>query len=75
MPGLAFSKSGDRLGRGKGYYDRFLSKCRENNKNLCTVALAFKEQITENIPTDAHDTKIDMVLFSDDVYREAILVK
>lgn len=74
VPGLAFSKNGDRLGRGKGYYDRFLSSCRTKNKNLFTVALAFAEQINENIPTESHDTKIDLVLFPDDVSKEAVLV-
>lgn len=79
VPGLAFSKTGDRMGRGKGYYDRFLSICRAKNKNLVTVALAFKEQILENIPTEPHDTKIDLVLFpegySNAVNRETILVQ
>lgn len=80
VPGLAFSKTGDRMGRGKGYYDRFLSICRAKNKNLFTVALAFKEQIVENIPTEPHDTKIDLVLFpedpsNNDVNRETILVR
>lgn len=75
VPGLAFSKNGDRLGRGKGYYDRFLSNCRAKNRNLFTIALAFVEQINENIPTEPHDTKIDLVLFPDCTSREAILVE
>ena len=64
MPGLAFSKSGDRLGRGKGYYDTYLQRCEEiMKKKPVTIALAYKEQVCDVVPTSAHDVPIDLVLY------------
>jgi 5-formyltetrahydrofolate cyclo-ligase len=66
MPGLAFTKSGKRLGRGKGYYDRFLAKCfRKLEKRPFTLGLAFREQIVSDIPTTDTDVIIDQVLHAD----------
>ncbi len=70
VPGLAFSRSGCRLGRGKGYCDRFLSGLRrfvaENRFTMeggsRTIALAFSEQILDDICCEEHDEKIDHVL-------------
>lgn len=65
-PGLGFTKSGKRLGRGKGYYDGFLGKCsRELKKRPFTLGLAFKEQIVPDIPTTDTDVNIDQVLYVD----------
>ena len=67
MPGLAFSKAGARLGRGKGYYDTYLQRCEKAmNRKPVTIALAFKEQICESVPTTDHDVPIDIVLFDTD---------
>lgn len=64
VPGVAFSTSGDRLGYGKGYYDRFFNNLLIAQKHhATTVALAFKEQIVPYIPTDSHDIKMDIVLY------------
>ena len=64
MPGLAFSTEGDRLGRGKGYYDTYLSKYVTALGQLPPlVALAYNEQVVERVPTDAHDVPVDMVLW------------
>lgn len=62
VPGVAFTSSGSRLGHGKGYYDTFLSSL---NPRAKTVALAFKEQILDEIPCHDHDVQIDQVLYSD----------
>ena len=67
IPGLAFTRDGDRCGRGKGYYDTYLQKAQTKLGMIpTTVALAFKQQIKDKVPTDDHDMKIDVVLFSDD---------
>ncbi len=70
VPGLAFSRSGCRLGRGKGYYDPYLSGLRksvaENHLTMeglpWTIALAFSEQIVDDICCEEHDEQIDHVL-------------
>ncbi|KAJ8881529.1 hypothetical protein PR048_018011, partial [Dryococelus australis] len=65
-PGLVFTKDGKRLGRGKAYYDKFLSKCaRELKTRPTTLALAFKEQILQDIPTTDTDVIMDYVLYDD----------
>ncbi|GLV43416.1 Methenyltetrahydrofolate synthetase [Carabus blaptoides fortunei] len=66
VPGVAFTTNGIRMGHGKGYYDTFLSKCIEKQEMPPrTVALAFKEQIVDDIPCHDHDIKIDLVLYPD----------
>ena len=66
MPGLAFTRQGHRMGRGKGYYDRYLQRVTQvQGKKPSTVAVAFKEQICESIPFDEHDIPVDLVLFEE----------
>ncbi|XP_015274749.1 PREDICTED: 5-formyltetrahydrofolate cyclo-ligase isoform X2 [Gekko japonicus] len=64
MPGLGFDKTGNRLGRGKGYYDTYLERCTHHPKGKpYTIALAFKEQICDVVPVSENDMKVDEVLF------------
>ena len=62
LPGLAFDVQGNRLGKGRGYYDRFLEKISERKK-VSTLALAFSFQVVEEVPVEVHDEKIDVVIF------------
>jgi 5-formyltetrahydrofolate cyclo-ligase len=57
VPGLAFSLDGKRLGRGKGYYDRFL-----NENNVKAIALCYNEQIKDTIPTEEYDARVSLVI-------------
>lgn len=67
MPGLGFDRSGNRLGRGKGFYDTYLERCMQHPKGKpYTIALAFKEQLCEQIPVDDNDVLIDEVLYEED---------
>ena len=50
VPGVAFDRHGNRLGRGKGFYDRFLAQTRAT-----TIAVCFDCQLVEHIPTEPHD--------------------
>lgn len=59
VPGMAFTSDGIRLGRGKGYYDRFLAQTRPETAR---IALAFHEQLFDTLPTDDWDEKVDQVL-------------
>ncbi len=58
IPGSGFDPKGNRLGYGGGYYDRLLS----NADNILAVALAFEEQITDDIPSEPHDIKMDIII-------------
>lgn len=65
MPGAAFDRARHRIGYGGGFYDRFLSKLAESEKEtaetarpqvkITTAALAFSCQIFEEIPWEVHD--------------------
>lgn len=58
VPGVAFDNSCNRIGFGKGYYDRYLK-----GSNLKTIGICFDEQIIEDkIPTDKYDIKMDSVI-------------
>lgn len=58
VPGMAFSSSGDRLGRGKGCYDRFLTQVPQAYK----IGVCFDFQKVETIPTEPTDIPMDEVL-------------
>ncbi len=59
VPGVAFDKMGRRLGRGAGYYDRFLKKF---HKDVPFIGLAFDFQVVENLPTLSHDVPVSKLL-------------
>lgn len=58
VPGVAFDKEGHRMGRGKGYYDRFLSMIPEESVK---IGVCFPYQIVECVPTEEHDFVMDYV--------------
>ena len=58
IPGMAFDKQGHRLGRGKGYYDRFLSKIPKVYK----IGLCFSWQLVDEVPCDEHDIIMDEII-------------
>lgn len=62
IPGMAFDADGHRLGRGKGYYDRFLSKLSTLNTKLYKIGLCFPWQLVNEVPSDAHDIMMDVVI-------------
>lgn len=61
IPGMAFDPAGNRLGRGKGYYDRFLSQHKEVEK----IGICFDFQLVEHVPTEPNDIPMDAVLTLD----------
>lgn len=58
IPGMAFDGQCHRLGRGKGYYDRLLSECKDVKK----IGVCFSFQYLEEIPTEEHDILMDIVM-------------
>jgi len=57
VPGVAFDRCGNRCGRGKGFYDRFLART-----DATTIAVCFDCQLVEGLPTEPHDIKIQHVI-------------
>jgi 5-formyltetrahydrofolate cyclo-ligase len=58
IPMLAFDRKGNRLGYGAGYYDRFLS----SHPHLIRIGIAFSCQEVEEIPADATDASMDIIV-------------
>ncbi|MEL7472037.1 MAG: 5-formyltetrahydrofolate cyclo-ligase [Planctomycetota bacterium] len=65
VPGVAFDTSGRRLGRGRGFYDRFLPRCKRAEQ----IGVCFEAQIVPEIPTEDHDAPVDAVVTEARVIR------
>ena len=57
VPGVAFDKNLNRLGRGKGYYDRLLSNCK-----AFFAGIGYHIQVLDNIPVEEHDIKMNCII-------------
>lgn len=66
VPGLAFDEFGNRLGRGRGFYDRFLA---QPDFTGVSCALAFEEQLTTSVPVGPLDQRINMLVTDKSVRR------
>ncbi len=58
VPGCAFDKKGGRMGYGGGFYDRFMEKY----PDVLRVALAYEEQLVAEVPREAHDKPVDVIV-------------
>ena len=59
VPGLAFDRRGGRIGYGKGYYDRLLSRL---SSQVPRIALAFEFQVLDTVPQDENDIQVDTII-------------
>ena len=66
VPALAFTPHRRRLGRGKGYYDRYLGA--NHMPDLTSIGICFDYQIQVEIPVDEHDPSVDLVVTESTVY-------
>ncbi|MDE5871774.1 MAG: 5-formyltetrahydrofolate cyclo-ligase [Muribaculaceae bacterium] len=57
IPAVAFDRKGNRLGRGKGFYDRLLAASRATK-----IGVGYEFQLLESIPSEPHDVAMDMVI-------------
>lgn len=57
IPAVAFDRKGNRLGRGKGFYDRLLS-----STDAAKIGVAYEFQLVESLPVEPHDVPMDMVI-------------
>ncbi len=62
VPGVAFDKHGNRLGRGRGFYDRLLA----NKKN--TIGIAFEKQMIAEVPHTLYDVPMELVVTEKEIY-------
>lgn len=63
IPAVAFDRTGCRLGRGGGYYDRYLGKLRGVRAGLC-----YEQFLLPAVPQEAHDIKMDYVITEEGEY-------
>ncbi len=64
VPGLAFDAGLRRLGRGKGYYDRYLRRFRKK----MAIGLAYNEQMVEEVPAGSQDEQLDLIVTAQRAY-------
>ncbi|MBR2476274.1 MAG: 5-formyltetrahydrofolate cyclo-ligase, partial [Bacteroidaceae bacterium] len=57
VPGVAFDRNLNRLGRGKGYYDRLLT-----NSNAYFIGIGYDMQVVDSITTEPHDIKMNCII-------------
>ena len=57
VPAVAFDRNGNRLGRGKGFYDRLLQ-----TTSATKIGVGYDFQLIEEIPAEPHDIPMDMVI-------------
>lgn len=60
IPGLAFDNGRNRLGRGKGFYDRYLASIPEA---ISRIGICYDFQMVEAVPTEPHDRPLDMIIY------------
>jgi 5-formyltetrahydrofolate cyclo-ligase len=59
VPGVAFTRTGARCGRGGGYYDRLLASL---SPHTCKIGVCFDFQIVPELPNETHDIGVDFVI-------------
>lgn len=57
VPAVAYDRKGNRLGRGKGYYDRLLAE-----SNATKVGVGYEFQLVDEVPAEPHDVRMDIVI-------------
>ena len=63
IPGIAFDRTGNRMGRGKGYYDRLLADLPDAMK----IGICFGFQLFDKIPADSHDIGMDIIMTENEI--------
>ncbi len=64
VPGVGFTRTGQRLGQGQGFYDRVLAEHRGH-----TIGIAFLCQVVESLPSEPHDQRVTVVAAGGDLLR------
>jgi 5-formyltetrahydrofolate cyclo-ligase len=62
VPGRAFTRGGTRLGRGKGFYDRYIGSLPKTVRERVTlIGVGYSVQLVETLPVEPHDVTMDIV--------------
>lgn len=67
VPGVAFDRAGNRIGRGGGFYDRLLPRYRAVRAGIC-----FGFQCLEALPAEKHDTRMDWLITDEQILKTAM---
>ncbi len=65
IPGIAFDKNRNRIGYGKGFYDKYLKK----HPDYRSIAVAYSIQVLDTIPADIHDVKPEILITEEHIYE------
>lgn len=65
IPGLAFSKQLERMGRGKGFYDRYLA-----NHEVIKIGVCCEDQMIDELPTEKFDMNMNYIITNKTIYKE-----
>jgi len=68
VPGVGFDRSGHRLGYGKGFYDRALQA---EHPGTLRVGIGFDFQLVDQLPAEAHDVRLQLLVTESNIYRFA----
>ena len=66
VPCLGFNDSCYRLGKGKGYYDRYLLRC----KNAIKIGVAYQIQKLDDLAIEQHDFQLDLIVTNSNIYQK-----
>ena len=64
VPGLAFGEDGSRLGRGQGFYDRYLA-----THDTLRIGVVDEDGLLSSVPREAHDARMDVIITQDRVLQ------
>lgn len=67
VPGVAFDRTGGRVGHGRGYFDRLLARLRPDARS---IGLAFECQLFDRVPMDDHDVRLDGIATETSFYSD-----
>ena len=65
VPAVAYDRRGNRLGRGKGFYDRLLKEA-----NATKIGIAYEFQLYDEIPVEEHDVPVDFVITQTKIFKK-----
>lgn len=69
IPGVSFDRNCHRIGYGKGFYDKYLTRLSERGVDVYMLGLGYECQLVDKVPCEAHDIVLDMLVTEENIYR------